>query len=129
MRPALSHHRSRPGPGHAWLTRTSRVWHRPKSLLSAAMIVRVHHVWTEGPVPRRIAVVVTAHDAESTIRPAVESVLTGSHPCRVIVVDDASRVPVTNMLPTYGGRVEIVRLEHAVGSATARKIAIERALA
>jgi glycosyltransferase involved in cell wall biosynthesis len=78
---------------------------------------------------RRIAVLVAARNAEKTIRSAVESVLTGSHPCRVFVVDDASHVPVANVLGSYAGRVEIIRLERNVGPAGARNVAIERALA
>jgi glycosyltransferase involved in cell wall biosynthesis len=80
-------------------------------------------------VTRRVAVLVAAHDAEKTIREAVESVLAGSYPCRVFVVDDASRIPVASMLGTYGGRVEIIRLDHNRGPAGARNVGLARILA
>jgi glycosyltransferase involved in cell wall biosynthesis len=80
-------------------------------------------------VPRKIAVLVAAHDAEKTIRDAVESVLCGSMPCRVFVIDDASRVPVASILGTYGGRVEIIRLDDNRGPAAARNVGLARILA
>ncbi len=78
---------------------------------------------------RKVAVLVAAHNAEKTIRDAVESVLGGSMPCRVVVVDDGSRIPVSRMLGTYGGRVEIIRLEQNRGPAAARNVGLARILA
>jgi glycosyltransferase involved in cell wall biosynthesis len=80
-------------------------------------------------VPSKVAVLVAAHDAEKSIRDAVESVLAGSMPCRVTVVDDGSRIPVTQVLGTYGGRVEIIRLDENRGSAVARNVGLARILA
>lgn len=80
-------------------------------------------------MPRKVAVLVAAHDAEATIRDAVESVLAGSYPCRVFVVDDGSRVPVASVLGTYGGRVEIIRLDENRGPAAARNVGLARILA
>lgn len=78
---------------------------------------------------RKVAVLVAAHDAENSIRDAVESVLAGSMPCRVFVIDDGSRIPVTQVLGAYGGRVEIVRLNDNRGSAAARNVGLELILA
>jgi glycosyltransferase involved in cell wall biosynthesis len=86
-------------------------------------------VQVEVGVPRKVAVLVAAHNAEKTIRDAVESVLCGSMPCRVFVVDDGSRVPVASMLGTYGGRVEIIRLDDNRGPAAARNVGLTRILA
>ena len=80
-------------------------------------------------MPRKVAVLIAAHNAEKTIRDAVESVLCGSYPCRVFVIDDASRVPVASMLGTYGGRVEIIRLDQNRGPAGARNVGLARILA
>jgi glycosyltransferase involved in cell wall biosynthesis len=79
-------------------------------------------------VPCKVAVLVAAHNAEKTVRLAVESVLAGSMPCRVFVVDDGSRVPVANVLGTYGGRVEIIRLDENRGPAAARNVGLARIL-
>lgn len=78
---------------------------------------------------RKVAVLIAAHDAEATLRLAVESVLAGSMPCRVFVVDDASRIPVSQVLGTYGGRVEIIRLDQNRGPAAARNVGLARILA
>lgn len=80
-------------------------------------------------MPSKVAVLVAAHNAEATVRDAVESVLAGSMSCRVFVVDDASRVPVANVLGTYGGRVEIIRLDENRGPAGARNAGLARILA
>jgi glycosyltransferase involved in cell wall biosynthesis len=77
----------------------------------------------------KVAVLVAAHDAEKTLRQAVESVLVGSMPCRVFVVDDGSRIPVTRVLGTYGGRVEITRLDDNRGAAAARNAGLAQILA
>jgi len=80
-------------------------------------------------VSRKVAVLVAAHDAENSIRDAVESVLASSMPCRVVVVDDGSRIPVSQVLGTYGGRVEIIRHDDNRGPAAARNAGLGSILA
>jgi glycosyltransferase involved in cell wall biosynthesis len=77
----------------------------------------------------QVAVLVAAHDAEATVQEAVESVLFGSMPCRVFVVDDGSRIPVSQVLGGYGGRVEISRLDENRGPAAARNVGLAAILA
>jgi len=78
----------------------------------------------------KVAVVMAAHNADRTIRQAVDSLLTGTLPCRIIIVDDASLVPVENVLAGVDPkRVEILRVTRNAGPAAARNVAIERAMA
>jgi glycosyltransferase involved in cell wall biosynthesis len=73
-----------------------------------------------------VAVVMAACNSERTIGHAVDSVLRGTHPCRIVIVDDASIIPVTTVLGAVDPeRVEIIRLEHNVGPAAARNIALQ----
>lgn len=80
--------------------------------------------------PERVAVVMAAHNAERTIVQAVNSLLGGTFPCKVYVVDDASRIPV-KQIPALSGRagIEIIRLDRNVGPAAARNVALARILA
>jgi glycosyltransferase involved in cell wall biosynthesis len=73
-----------------------------------------------------VAVVMAAYNSERTIGQAVDSLLRGTHPCRIFIVDDASIIPVKTVLGAVDGeRVEIIRLEHNVGPAAARNIALQ----
>jgi len=79
-------------------------------------------------VPSDTAVIVAAYNAERTIRHAVESVLDGTLDCDVIVVDDASRMPVADALGSLASRVQIIRLDQNGGPAAARNAALVRIL-
>lgn len=76
-----------------------------------------------------VAVIVAAYNAESTILPAIESIVRGTTPCRIFVADDCSTVPVANVLGHLKDRVEVIRLERNSGPAAARNAAIARAIA
>jgi glycosyltransferase involved in cell wall biosynthesis len=80
-------------------------------------------------VPSDIAVIMAAHNAERTIRHAVESVLDGTLPCDVFIADDASRIPVTAALGPLAERVTVIRLDKNVGPGGARNAALARVLA
>lgn len=75
-----------------------------------------------------VAVVIAAYNAEDTIVSAVESVLEGTLPCSVYIVDDHSTVPVEESLRHLTGRVQITRLDHNVGPAAARNIAMTKVI-
>lgn len=80
-------------------------------------------------MPSDIAVIVAAYNAERTICEAVESVLNGTKPCDVFVVDDASRIPAAQALGPLAERVTVIRLEKNRGPAGARNVAFARILA
>jgi len=79
-------------------------------------------------LPRSTAVLIAAYNAEKTIRQAVESVLAGSFDCDVYIVDDCSRIPVTEVLEPYDN-VEVIRLKRNRGPAVARNIGLSKILA
>ncbi|MBN9602775.1 MAG: glycosyltransferase family 2 protein [Afipia felis] len=83
---------------------------------------------TETSVMQSVAVIVAAYNAESTIVASVESILLGTTPCHVYVVDDCSRIPAATALSHLEDRIEIIRLDQNVGPAAARNIAIDRAI-
>jgi glycosyltransferase involved in cell wall biosynthesis len=89
----------------------------------------VVHNATEVAVPSDIAVIMAAHNAERTIRHAVESILDGTLACDVFIVDDASRIPVTDVLAPLADRITIIRLDVNRGPAAARNGALARVLA
>jgi glycosyltransferase involved in cell wall biosynthesis len=70
-----------------------------------------------------------AHNAERTIRHAVESVLDGTLPCDVFIVDDASRIPVSVALGSLAQQVTVIRLDKNVGPGGARNAGLKRILA
>lgn len=76
----------------------------------------------------KLAVLVAAYNAEHTVRQAVESVLSGTQPCDVLVVDDASRIPVSDLLDA-DARVQIVRQKRNRGPAVARNVGLSKILA
>ena len=79
-------------------------------------------------MPTHTAVLVAAYNAEQTIRQAVESVLSGALDCDVYIVDDCSRVPVTDVLGAYDN-VEVIRLKRNRGPAVARNVGLSKILA
>lgn len=76
-----------------------------------------------------IAVLMTAYNADATIKEAVASILDGSEPCDLYVVDDCSRTPVSTLLDPSDRRIHIIRLETNVGPARGRNKGLERILA
>jgi glycosyltransferase involved in cell wall biosynthesis len=81
----------------------------------------------DGPAP--VAVVMAAYNAERTILQAVNSLLRGTFPCRIYIVDDCSQTPVADVLGTYDPeQIEIIRLARNLGPAAARNVALERIL-
>jgi glycosyltransferase involved in cell wall biosynthesis len=76
-----------------------------------------------------VAVIMAAYNSERTIGQAVDSLLRSTHPCRIVIVDDASIIPVKAVLGAADSeRVDIIRLEHNVGPAAARNIALQHVL-
>lgn len=80
-------------------------------------------------MPSDTAVIMAAHNAERTIRHAVESVLDGTLPCDVFIADDASRISVRDTLGSLADRVTIIRLDKNVGPGGARNAALAPVLA
>ena len=76
-----------------------------------------------------VAVIMPAYNAEKTIRRAVESLMRNAHPFDLLVVDDCSRIPVTEALEPLPANVEVLRLEHNAGVVGARNAGISRLLA
>ena len=73
-----------------------------------------------------VAVVIAAYNAETTIVAAVESILAGTMPCSVYIVDDHSTTPVEDCLRHLADHVQIMRLDSNVGPAGARNFAMAR---
>jgi len=76
----------------------------------------------------RVAVLMAAYNADATIHQAVRSVLANTYPVDLFIADDASRVPVSEILHPLPPRTEIIRLAANVGPAEARNIALRRIL-
>lgn len=79
-------------------------------------------------MPAEIAVLMAAYNADQTVRQAVESVLADTAACRVFLIDDCSRVPVSKVIGPMD-RVEVIRLEHNQGLAAALNIGLKHILA
>ena len=77
----------------------------------------------------KVAVLMAAYNAERTIQQAVVSVLANSYPADLFIVDDASRVPVGEILRPLPTRTEIIRLDRNVGPAETRNIGLRLILA
>jgi glycosyltransferase involved in cell wall biosynthesis len=69
-----------------------------------------------------------AHNADGTIRQAVNSLLTGTLPCHLVVIDDCSQVPVESVLGPSSDRVEVIRLAANAGPAAARNVGLAHIL-
>jgi glycosyltransferase involved in cell wall biosynthesis len=69
-----------------------------------------------------------AYNAEQTIRGAVDSVLGGTLAGDLYIVDDCSRIPVSDVIAPRDG-IEIIRLAQNGGPARARNAGLERILA
>lgn len=75
----------------------------------------------------QVAVVMAAFNAEKTILQAANSLLQGTHPCKIYIVDDCSRTPVRQTLGEYDpDQIEIIELERNSGPAAARNAALKQ---
>jgi glycosyltransferase involved in cell wall biosynthesis len=79
-------------------------------------------------VPHEVAVIMPAYNAEGTIRRAVESLMRNAYPFDLLVVDDCSRIPVTEVLNPLPANVEVLRLERNSGVVGARNAGVSRLL-
>jgi glycosyltransferase involved in cell wall biosynthesis len=77
----------------------------------------------------QLAVLMTAYNAEKTIRRALDSLGRNAEPFDLLIVDDASRRPLAEFLGPMGEGVEIVRPPHNLGVAGAKNFGLERLLA
>lgn len=69
----------------------------------------------------------TAYKAEGTINEAIGSILSGEPACDILIVDDCSPVPVSDVVPAHA-RVEVVRLPANGGPGPARNFGLQRLL-
>jgi glycosyltransferase involved in cell wall biosynthesis len=76
----------------------------------------------------RVAVLMPAYNAERTISRAVQSILCGTFPCDVYVVDDGSVCPVAKVLGDIPA-VHVLRLPQNGGIAFARNVGLKAILA
>jgi glycosyltransferase involved in cell wall biosynthesis len=83
---------------------------------------------TDTAIPA-VAVLMAAYNADKTLKQAVNSLLEGTHPCKIYIVDDCSRVPAADVLgPHDPARVEIIRLAKNGGPGNARNAGLKRIL-
>lgn len=75
-----------------------------------------------------LAVIMAAYNSEKTIKKAVSSITAGTCPCDIYIVDDCSRIPVSDVLGKIPN-VEIIRLQKNLGPAHASNVGLERILA
>jgi glycosyltransferase involved in cell wall biosynthesis len=74
-----------------------------------------------------VAVLMAVYNADDTVRAAVASILASTVACDLYVVDDASRVPVEQLLGSPAG-VTFIRLPHNHGLSAALNIGLQRIL-
>jgi glycosyltransferase involved in cell wall biosynthesis len=77
--------------------------------------------------PKRVAILMPAYNATASINRAVESLVNGTYPCDIYIVDDGSEVPVTQVLNDYP-RVKVIRLPKNAGVVNARNVGLEEIL-
>lgn len=76
-----------------------------------------------------VAVLMAAYNADKTLKQAVNSLLEGTHPCKIYIVDDCSRVPAADVLGAHDpARIEIIRLAKNGGPGNARNAGLKRIL-
>ena len=78
---------------------------------------------------RELAVLMTAFNAEKTIRRALDSLARNTEPFDLIIVDDCSRRPLAEFLGPVGDGVEIIRPDNNLGVAGAKNFGLDRLLA
>jgi glycosyltransferase involved in cell wall biosynthesis len=77
---------------------------------------------------RKLVVLMTAYNAEKTIGRAIESLFLNSEPFDLLIVDDCSRIPVTELVAKTTRNIDIVRCEKNLGVAGAKNFGLERVL-
>jgi glycosyltransferase involved in cell wall biosynthesis len=77
----------------------------------------------------QLAVLITAYNAEKTIRRALDSLGRNKTPFDLLIVDDGSRRPLAEFLGPMGQGIEIIRPERNLGVAGAKNFGLERLLA
>jgi glycosyltransferase involved in cell wall biosynthesis len=80
-------------------------------------------------LPRELAVLMTAYNAEKTIRRALDSLARNSEPFDLLIVDDCSRRPLAEFLGPVEDGVEIIRPDANLGVAGAKNFGLKRLLA
>jgi glycosyltransferase involved in cell wall biosynthesis len=80
-------------------------------------------------MPHEVAVIMPAFNAERTVRRAIESLTRSAQPFDLLVVDDCSRIPVTDVLGPLPANVEVLRLAENLGVVGARNAGVSRLLA
>ena len=80
-------------------------------------------------VSRELAVLMTAYNAEKTIRRALDSLARNAEPFDLLIVDDCSRLPLAEFLSSAGDGVEIIRPHENLGVAGAKNFGLARLLA
>ena len=78
---------------------------------------------------RELAVLMTAYNAEKTIRRALDSLGRNAEPFDLLIVDDCSRLPLAEFLGPAGDGVEIIRPDKNLGVAGAKNFGLARLLA
>src|SRR6516162_3456913 len=79
-------------------------------------------------VSRELAVLMTAYNAEKTIRRALDSLKRNREPFDLLIVDDCSRRPLAEFLGAMGEGFDIVRPETNLGVAGAKNFGLARLL-
>lgn len=74
------------------------------------------------------AVIMAAFNAEQTIAQAVGSIVNGTLPVDLYVVDDCSDSLMADHLAPFRDRIEVIRLDENAGPANARNVALKRVL-
>jgi len=78
---------------------------------------------------RRLAVLMTAYNAEKTIGKAIESLRRDPAPFDLLIVDDCSRVPVADAIGAMDPGIEIIRPPRNLGVAGAKNVGLKHLLA
>jgi len=76
----------------------------------------------------RVAVLMLAYNAGETINRAVNSIVCGTFPCDIFIVDDGSQTPVAEVLKPYP-RINIIRLDTNSGIPRAGNVGFREILA
>ncbi len=80
-------------------------------------------------MPHSVAVLMAAYNAEKTLLQAVNSLIGGTYPCKIYIVDDCSRVPVADVIGAHDpAQIEIIRLPKNGGPGNARNAGLKRIL-
>ncbi len=94
--------------------------------LPARTIVTEPAIMTDAAIPR-VAVLMPAYNPGEAINRAVESLVAGTYPCDIYIVDDGSDIPVAQIIGDFP-RTEIIRLPRNMGVVKARNVGLEAIL-